>query len=120
MTKLSGFFTALVFTIFVFSTFAQDTSTEVKEKFKVYGNCEMCKKTIDAAAKSVDGVKSAKWNIEAKTIMVKFDSSKTDLDAIKKAIANAGYDTEEFRAKDETYNALHNCCKYDRPAALNN
>ena len=99
---------------------AQDTSAEVKEKFKVYGNCNMCKKLIDEAAANVDGVYSAKWNVDTKKITVKFDAGKTDLDTIKKAIAAVGYDTEEFRASDETYEALHHCCKYDRPPAKDN
>ena len=34
------------------------------EKFKVYGNCGMCEKTIEKAAKSVDGVSTADWNKE--------------------------------------------------------
>ena len=118
MTKLSGFFTVIIFTVFSFSLIAQDASTAVKEKFQVYGNCEMCKKKIDKAAKSVDGVKSAKWNVGSKTITVKYDSSQTDLDTIKKAIANVGYDTMKFRAKDEVYNNLHGCCKYDRPEPI--
>lgn len=116
-TRITALF---IFALFGYFAFGQDASTEVKEKFKVYGNCDMCKKKIDAAAKSVDGVTSAKWSVSAKTITVKYDSSKTDLDSIKKAIAKAGYDTEEFRAKDETYNELHSCCKYERPEPLKN
>ena len=120
MKKLSGLFLIFVFTIFSFSVVAQDVSTNLKEKFKVYGNCGMGKSKIEKAANSVEGVKRAKWNVETKKIIVKFDSSKTTNEAIKKAIAKVGYDTEEFRAKDETYNALHSCCKYDRPAVKKN
>jgi len=120
MTKLLGFISVFIFTVFSFAAIAQDVSSEVKEKFKVYGNCGMCKKKIDKAAKSVEGVKSAKWNVDTKKITVKFDRSKTTLVAIKKAIAKLGYDTEEYRAKDETYNGLHSCCKYERPAAKSN
>ena len=34
-----------------------------KAKFKVWGNCEMCQTKIVKAAKSVEGVKKAHWNI---------------------------------------------------------
>lgn len=86
-----------------------------KESFKVWGNCEMCKTTIDKALKSVDGVKSGKWSVASQKVVVKYDTSKTNLDEIKKAIAAVGYDTKEFRATDEAYNKLHHCCQYERP-----
>ena len=39
--------------------------------FKVDGNCEMCKQRIEKAAKSINGVSFAKWNIESKIITKK-------------------------------------------------
>jgi mercuric ion binding protein len=95
-----------------FTAFAGETT---KEKFKVYGNCGMCEKTIEKAAKEVEGVKKANWDQKTKMIEVTFDAEKTSLDAIQKAIAKVGYDTDQAKAKDEVYEALHSCCKYDRP-----
>ena len=46
---------------------------------------------------------------------VKFNPEKTDLEKIQQAIAFVGYDTELFKATDESYNKLHHCCKYERP-----
>lgn len=86
-----------------------------KEKFKVYGNCGMCEKTIEKAAKSVDGVKKANWNQKTKMMEISFDAEKTNIEAIHQAITDEGYDTEKATAKDEVYEALHSCCKYDRP-----
>ncbi|MCY1636492.1 heavy-metal-associated domain-containing protein [Marinifilum sp. D737] len=85
-----------------------------KASFKVSGNCGMCEKTIEKAAKSVDGVSMADWDKKTKVIKVSFDTEKTSLDAIHKAIAKVGYDTEKVKAKDEVYNKLHSCCKYER------
>ncbi|PXY02827.1 ATPase [Marinifilum breve] len=85
-----------------------------KAHFKVSGNCGMCEKTIETAAKSVDGVSMADWDKKTKVIKVSFDTEKTSLDAIHKAIAKVGYDTEKVKAKDEVYNKLHSCCKYER------
>lgn len=84
------------------------------EKFKVFGNCGMCEKTIEKAAKSVDGVSTADWNKESKMIEVKLDDSKTDVHKVHMAIAKAGYDTKMHKATDEAYNKLHGCCKYER------
>lgn len=78
----------------------------------VSGNCEMCKERIETAAKSIAGVASADWNIETKLLHVQFDGTKTSLDAIQKAIAKAGHDTEKYKASDAAYNALPDCCKY--------
>ena len=85
------------------------------ETVKVYGNCGMCKTRIEKAAKGIDGVKKADWDRETKELTVTYDSEVTNLEAIEKAIADVGHDTENARAKDEVYNELHSCCKYDRP-----
>ena len=105
-------FTTSLLLLLSISTHAQTKSTDT---FKVYGNCGMCKKTIESAALDAKGVNSATWDMEADMITVVFDSSKTDLDKIKTAIAESGYDTDTHRAPDKAYNKLHGCCKYERP-----
>ncbi len=95
-----------------FNTMAQDYQ---KVKFKVWGNCEMCQTKITKAAKSVEGVRKAQWNIASQQMMIKFDAEKTSLEAVQKVISDAGYDNDGFRADDEVYKKLHYCCKYDRP-----
>lgn len=84
------------------------------EKFNVKGNCGMCEKRIEKAASSVEGVQSADWNKESKMIEVKFDDAKTSTGAIEKAIAKVGHDTPHHKAKDEVYDKLPDCCKYER------
>lgn len=109
----------LIFILLLFSgqqLKAQDTSVKT-ETFKVYGNCGMCKKTIEKAANGVSGVQSADWDKETDIITVSFNAATADVVTIKKAIAASGYDTEEFRAPEEAYNNLPGCCQYDRPAA---
>ncbi len=95
------------------TTKAQD-GVITKETFKVWGNCGMCKSTIEKSLKSTKGIKSAKWNVDTKKMTVKYDAEKISLDNIKKTIADSGYDTEEHKASNETYNNLHHCCQYDR------
>jgi copper chaperone CopZ len=84
------------------------------EKFEVKGNCGMCENRIEKAAKSTDGVSKADWDKESKMLVVSFDKSKTSLQKVQKAIAEVGHDTPMVKAKDEVYNALPGCCKYDR------
>jgi Cu(I)/Ag(I) efflux system membrane fusion protein len=80
--------------------------------FKVSGLCEMCKDRIEKAALSVIGVSKAFWDVNKKEASIDFDNTITDLITIQKAIAEAGHDTEPFKADDKTYNALPECCLY--------
>ncbi len=80
---------------------------------KVSGNCGECKERIEKAAK-IEGVAMAEWNVETKVLTVSFDSSKTNLDAITKAIAAVGHDNEKVKATDKAYSALPSCCQYER------
>ena len=112
-TKISNIIILCALMVSSIAIKAQE-SIIIKETFKVWGNCAMCKSTIEKSLKSTEGVKSAKWNVETKKITVKFNSKKISLDKIKKTIAISGYDTEEHKASDKTYSGLHHCCQYDR------
>lgn len=89
-------------------SFAQNTS-----KIKVAGNCGMCKKNIETAAKAA-GAMTAAWDKTTKVLTVAFDGSATTKDKIEIAIANAGYDTEHQVASNEAYGKLDECCQYER------
>ena len=91
------------------------TNTKLENaQFEVWGNCGMCKKTIEKAVSKVKGVKEANWDVDTHQFTVSFNPAKTSLDKIHAAIAAAGYDTEKVRGNDKAYNNLHGCCQYDR------
>ena len=90
----------------------QDT---IAESFKVYGNCGMCKKTIEGALKDHEGIYTVNWDKETKIIELSYNKAAISLEEIKKKIAEVGYDTEEYRASNEAYNNLPACCQYERP-----
>ena len=103
----------LVAVIFSMIAISFTANAEVKKvSFTVSGNCGMCEKTIEKAAKGVDGVVSADWDKKTKVIQVSYDTEKTTLDAVHKAIAKSGYDTDKVKAKDTDYSGLHSCCQY--------
>jgi len=54
--------------------------------------CEHCEKTVSEAAKSVKGVTKASSDHKKGQVTVSFDTSITDLEAIKKAIIASGYE----------------------------
>ena len=87
--------------------------------FGVRGNCGMCKSTIEKAANSLDGVSSATWNIDQKTILVSYDSLNINELSIHKAISASGYDTEKVLGNLEAYNNLPGCCQYDHEMEMN-
>jgi mercuric ion binding protein len=82
------------------------------EKINVAGKCGMCETRIEKAAAAIDGVKKADYDLKAKTLNVTFDEKKTDVDAIEKAMATVGHDTDKYKAEDAVYNKLPGCCKY--------
>jgi periplasmic mercuric ion binding protein len=108
--KNLGLMSLLMFAV-VTTLFAQGIKTE---KFKVGGNCGSCKTRIEKAAKSLDGVAKADWNMKSGIMEVSFNNSKTSLDKIELAIADAGHDTQLHKATDKAYNALPECCQYKR------
>lgn len=90
---------------------AENAGPEMRN-IRVEGLCDMCKSRIEKTAKSVDGVSFAEWNKETKNLHVMFDQSETGADAIEKAIAAVGHDTEHHRAPDSVYEKLPACCQY--------
>ncbi|MFA7273780.1 MAG: heavy-metal-associated domain-containing protein [Crocinitomicaceae bacterium] len=82
---------------------------------KIYGNCEMCKETIEKAAFKNKEAK-VDWNVDSKMATITFDSTQTTLDVILKKIAHAGYDSDAHTAPIESYKKLHECCQYKRKA----
>lgn len=87
--------------------------------FGVRGNCGMCKRTIEKAANSVEGIANANWDKDKKLIKVSFDEGKTDVMSIHKAIAASGYDTEKVNGDLDAYEGLPGCCKYDHSMEMN-
>lgn len=81
--------------------------------FKVWGNCEMCKETIEGSLKA-DGITKADWNVDTKVLSVEFDSTKISIDQIEKNVASVGYDNEKYKGDDKAYSELADCCQYDR------
>ncbi len=110
LSTLSFLFLAFV----LFSCSAGMPEHAVESEFKVWGNCGMCKKTIENSLKEAPGVVSADWNKDTKMMTLVFDTTKTDVRSVQEQIATSGYDTELVRGNDEAYAALHECCLYER------
>ncbi|MFV8347369.1 heavy-metal-associated domain-containing protein [Flavobacterium sp. ZB4P13] len=107
----------MAMTLLLSVTFASaQIKNKTTETVKINGNCGMCKKTIETAA-NIDKVAKVNWDTNTKTATVTYDTKKTNLDAILKRVADAGYDNEKFNAQNAVYDELHGCCQYDREAS---
>lgn len=55
--------------------------------------CGGCVNSVTKALKSVEGVQEANVDLQGQNATVQFDDSKTNVEVLKEAIENAGYDT---------------------------
>jgi copper chaperone CopZ len=89
------------------------TKNQKTETAKIYGNCGMCKSTIEKAG-NMKNQANVDWDKETKMATISYDSLKTSKEEILKRIALAGYDSDIFLAPIDTYSNLAGCCQYER------
>lgn len=94
------------------NTYAQINNVKT-ETVHIYGECDMCKTTIEKAGNSKN-VAKVEWDVETKKAVINYDSQKTSREEILKRIALAGYDSEDFLAPADIYMKLPECCQYTR------
>lgn len=73
--------------------------------------CESCKKRIESYMVRETGISKIAVDYKKKTTKVTFVSDRTNIENIKTAIANLGYDADDITANEESYNKLPDCCK---------
>ena len=110
--KTLKIYAALLFSIIVINSSFAQTGLK-KDTIKVWGNCGMCKKVIEKAARTA-GATKANWSDETKLLQVTYAMNKTSNTKIQESIARSGYDTQDFMADNMAYNKLPACCHYDR------
>ena len=123
MTTIKTLFAMLFAFATIQSANAQSDKTQrtigIKTQYiKVSGTCSMDKRRIETAAYSVDGIKSANWNEYTQVLTLTYSVFRKDAaDNVQKKIAAVGNDTEKYRANDAVYQALPDCCHYQRKQA---
>ena len=73
--------------------------------------CEECKNRIETYLKRYDGVTYVLVNWRQKTTTVKYLTDRINIEEIKTAIANAGYDADDIPATEDSYKRLPKTCK---------
>jgi periplasmic mercuric ion binding protein len=102
---------ALVTSFISISSFGQIKPVQVVTIKTPTVQCEMCKSRIEEYLKRIDGVAFVNVKYKQKETLVKYLSDRTDVEIIKAAIANAGYDANEIAANPDSYKMLPKCCK---------
>lgn len=78
--------------------------------------CEMCKEKIESYLSREPGVSAVKVDYKKKTTTVTFLTDRNNIEQLKTAIANSGYDADDVTAEESAYNKLPKCCK--KPATV--
>jgi mercuric ion binding protein len=120
MKTIKMLFAVAILLVTVSSANAQSDKTQrtigIKtQTIKVSGTCSMDKKRIEAAAYTIDGVKSALWDETTQSLTLTYNVFKQNAeDNVQKKIALVGNDTEKYKADDIVYQKLPYCCHYSR------
>ena len=99
---------ASIFLIFTFLTASAQKGEIVVSSTII---CEMCKDNIENGLAYIDGIKSARVDVDKKTITVKYKAKKISEEEVKQAISKTGYAADDVPANQEAYDKLHSCCK---------
>ena len=73
--------------------------------------CENCKKRIETYLDRHDGITFMNVNYRKGETQVKYITDRINIEEIKTAIANCGYDADDVPANEDSYNRLPITCK---------
>lgn len=103
---LSLFF--LLLTVAGFSQFKKPLVVQIKTP---QAQCAECKDRIEKYMKTEEGVAKIVVDIRKKITTVTYLSDRTNIENIKTAIANLGFDADDVTADEQQYKRLPICCK---------
>jgi copper chaperone CopZ len=102
---------SIVAAVLVTAASAQ-TKAELKAKIKTPNAlCAACKTRIESYLRRIDGMLFVDVNIHRGETTVKYLTDRTDIEQIKTAISNLGYDADDVIANEDSYKRLPKTCK---------
>ena len=93
------------------ASFAQQKALETARIKTPNALCEACKPRIENYVNRIDGVTLVNVNYRKGETTVKYLTDRTNIEEIKTAIANLGYDADDVPANEESYKRLPKSCK---------
>ena len=73
--------------------------------------CDECKQRIESYVSREEGVQKVVVDYKKKITKVTYVVDRTNLENVKAAIANCGYDADDVTADPDAYKRLPICCK---------
>ena len=73
--------------------------------------CEECQTKLENYLKREPGIMALKVDYKRKITTVTFMTDRNNIEQLKTAISNAGYDADEITADEEAYKKLPKCCR---------
>jgi periplasmic mercuric ion binding protein len=74
-------------------------------------SCDLCKDRVEFFVSKEYGVSTVRCDIRKKTTTVTWLTDRTNLETIKVAIANLGFDADDIEAEETAYQRLPKECK---------
>jgi copper chaperone CopZ len=88
------------------------TKAQLKAKIKTPNAlCDACKMRIESYLGRINGMLSVNVNYRRGETTVQYLTDRTDIEQIKTAIANLGYDADDVTANEDSYKRLPKTCK---------
>ena len=109
----------LLFLSILFSSFVLVSKSQVVRKGAIETatikvptvQCQECKDRIEKYVSREQGIQKINVDYKRKIAKVTYLWDRTNVENVKAAIANAGYDADDVTADVEAYNKLPTCCK---------
>ena len=109
----------IAISVFSLSSIAQQKAVQ-KAIIKTPGvQCEACKTRIENHLLHEDGMSSVKADYRKHTVTVVWYTDRTNIENIKTALANMGYDADDVTADPDAYKRLPVTCQHiskEKPA----
>lgn len=96
---------------FVATAFSQKKASEKVVIKTPTVQCEMCKNRIESYMSREPGVVSINVDYKKKTTTITYLTDRNNIEQLKTAIANVGYDADDVTAEESAYKKLPKCCK---------
>lgn len=99
-----------LFGLFVTATAQQKVADKAVIKTPTVGS-EYCQQTLELFLRREYGITSVKVDLKKKTTTVTWLTDRTNIETIKVAIANLGFDADDIEAEEYAYKRLPKECK---------
>jgi cation transport ATPase len=103
----------IILLVIVFMAMSFVNMPRKKEKILIHTSaiCDQCQVRIETGLLGQKGIYSAELNLSNQELTVVFNPDKINADQIRNYISNLGYDADEVKRNQSSFDNLPACCK---------